>query len=37
VAYWYQTEPHAVFPVLPQVDERLPRLQAVGGPGNAAK
>jgi hypothetical protein len=26
VAYWYQTEPHAAFPPLPLVDERLPRL-----------
>jgi len=26
VAYWYQTEPHAAFPTLPPVDERLPRL-----------
>ena len=25
-AYWYQTEPHAAFPTLPPVDERLPRL-----------
>ncbi len=24
-AYWYQTEPHAVFPPLPPVGERLPR------------
>lgn len=37
VAYWYQTEPHAAFPGLPPVDERLPRLFAVGGPGNAGK
>jgi hypothetical protein len=37
VAYWYQAEPHAAFPVLPPVEERLPRLHAVGGPGNAAK
>jgi hypothetical protein len=37
VAYWYQTEPHAAFPPLPPVEERLPRLHAVGGPGNAAK
>jgi hypothetical protein len=35
VAYWYQSEPHAPFPPLPPVDERLPRLQAVGGPGNS--
>jgi hypothetical protein len=37
VAYWYQTEPHAPFPALPPVDERLPKLYPVGGPGNAAK
>jgi len=24
VAYWYQSEPHAPFPVLPPVEERLP-------------
>jgi D-arabinan exo alpha-(1,3)/(1,5)-arabinofuranosidase (non-reducing end) len=36
VAYWYQTEPHAAFPALPAVIERLPRIYAVGGPGNAA-
>jgi hypothetical protein len=35
VAYWYQTEPHAQFPTFPAVEERLPRLQPVGGPGNA--
>jgi len=37
VAYWYQTEPHAAFPPLPSVEDRLPRLHAVGGPGNATK
>ena len=37
VAYWYQSEPHAAFPALPPVEERLPRLQAVGGPGNGGK
>jgi len=37
VAYWYQTEPHAVFPPLPPVDQRLPRIYTVGGPGNGAK
>jgi hypothetical protein len=26
VAYWYQTEPHAAFPELPLVEERLPKL-----------
>src|SRR5438045_8639153 len=35
VAYWYQTEPHASFPVLPSVDQRIPRPQQVGGPGNS--
>jgi hypothetical protein len=34
VAYWYQTEPHAAFPALPPVDERIPKLQLTGGPGN---
>jgi hypothetical protein len=37
VAYWYQLEPHAVFPALPAVDARLPKLQPVGGPGNAGE
>jgi len=37
VAYWYQTEPHAAFPALPGLDERIPRIHAVGGPGNAGK
>ena len=37
VAYWYQTEPHGAFPTLPSLQERLPQLHAVGGPGNAAK
>jgi Protein of unknown function (DUF2961) len=36
VAYWYQSEPHAPFPALPPVEDRLPRVHAVGGPGNAA-
>ncbi len=35
VAYWYQTEPHGAFPPLPSVEDRLPRLFPVGGPGNA--
>ena len=36
VAYWYQTEPHAAFMALPTVDQRIPHLQLVGGPGNPA-
>jgi len=36
VAYWYQAEPHAAFPALPPVEERLPVLEPVGGPGNSA-
>lgn len=35
VAYWYQTEPHAAFPALPPLEQRIPKLFAVGGPGNA--
>lgn len=35
VAYWYQTEPHGLFPLLPTVEQRLPALQPTGGPGNA--
>src|SRR5215469_9660287 len=31
VAYWYQAEPHAPFQPLPPVEQRLPKLQAVGG------
>jgi hypothetical protein len=37
VAYWYQTEPHAAFPALPPLEQRIPRIYAVGGPGNAGK
>jgi len=37
VAYWYQTEPHAPFPPLPTLNDRLPRIYPVGGPGNAGK
>jgi hypothetical protein len=37
VAYWYQLEPHAAFPPLPAVEQRLPRIYTVGGPGNATK
>jgi hypothetical protein len=33
VAYWYQSEPHGKFPVLPPVGARVPRLYKVGGPG----
>jgi Protein of unknown function (DUF2961) len=33
VAYWYQTEPHRKFPPLAQVNDRVPRVIAVGGPG----
>jgi hypothetical protein len=32
VAYWYQAEPHAAFPVLPAVDDRVPRQVDTGGP-----
>jgi hypothetical protein len=35
VAYWYQTEPHMPFPPLPSMDDRIPTLQIVGGPGNS--
>jgi len=35
VAYWYQSEPHMAFPALPPVEQRIPRVQHVGGPGNA--
>jgi hypothetical protein len=37
VAYWYQTEPHAAFPTLPKLEERIPALHSVGGPGVAGK
>jgi hypothetical protein len=37
VAYWYQAEPHATFPVLPSLEQRIPRIYPVGGPGNAGK
>ncbi len=30
VAYWYQTEPHAAFPELPPVEQRLPRVIPAG-------
>lgn len=32
VAYWYQSEPHAAFPALPQCSERIPKLKITGGP-----
>lgn len=35
VAYWYQTEPHGPFPKLPDPEERIPRIFAVGGAGAA--
>jgi hypothetical protein len=34
VAYWYQAEPHAEFPKLPALQDRIPALHAVGGPGS---
>jgi hypothetical protein len=34
-AYWYQTEPHAAFPVLPAPEARVPRVYRVGGAGAA--
>ena len=37
VAYWYQSEPHGIFPALPTLEQRIPRIYAVGGPGNAGK
>lgn len=37
VAYWYQTEPHAPFPALPPVEDRIPKLYPAGGPGNAGR
>ena len=37
VAYWYQSEPHAKFPTLPSVEQRIPRIYPTGGPGNAGK
>jgi hypothetical protein len=37
VAYWYQSEPHAPFPALPPLEQRIPRLYSVGGPGNPGR
>ncbi len=34
VAYWYQSEPHEPYAPLPAVEDRLPHLYPVGGPGN---
>jgi hypothetical protein len=34
-AYWYQTEPHAAFPALPNPQARVPRVLRVAGPGAA--
>jgi len=31
--YWYQSEPFTNFPALPPVEDRIPRMKAVGGPG----
>ncbi len=36
VAYWYQAEPHAAFPALPVVSDRVPKVFAVGGAKGAA-
>jgi len=35
-AYWYQAEPHAAFPALPPVSDRVPKVFAVGGAKGAA-
>jgi hypothetical protein len=34
-AYWYQVEPHAAFPALPEPAARVPRIFRVGGAGPA--
>ncbi len=34
-AYWYQAEPHAAFPALPEPAERVPKIFQVGGAGAA--
>ena len=34
-AYWYQAEPHAAFPALPEPSARVPRVFSVGGAGPA--
>jgi hypothetical protein len=33
--YWYQTEPHMMFPALAPVDKRIPRVYAVEAQGAA--
>ncbi len=33
VAYWYQKEPHAAYPLLPPVEKRIPKIAPIGGPG----
>jgi len=35
VCYWYQSEPYTDFPALPAVNDRIPVLKAVAGPGGA--
>ncbi len=35
-AYWYQTEPHAAFPALPPIPDRVPRVFAIGGGAGSA-
>ncbi len=37
VAYWYQSEPHAPFPVLPAIPERLPRFSDLVFKADAAR
>jgi hypothetical protein len=37
VAYWYQSEPHAASPALPPLEERIPKILVVGGPGSGGK
>jgi hypothetical protein len=37
VAYWYQKEPHAKFPMLPAVEDRIVKFMPVGGPGQDKK
>lgn len=36
-AYWYQTEPHALFLALPPAAERIPKVFDVGGPKGVAQ